>query len=236
MSESCQTEDVPTSLLDRRLFRLATVDRLLRLTPGTARRWIDGYDRKNRHYAPIVRKKSSGDETVSWGEFVECRLLSEYRDLGVPLQRMRAVVEQLRTEMGVSYPLAHAKPLVHDHDPLLRIQAEEQLDWNLALVVVRNGQLVLSEPAQSFVDAVRWSDQDETGVVTSIVLRPQFEAVKIDPDRGSGEPVIRNTRTEVLAELERSGMSINEIANVYELSTAEVIQAVNFERSFNSAA
>ena len=33
------------SMLARPLYRYAEVDRLLRLTPGTAKRWIDGYER-----------------------------------------------------------------------------------------------------------------------------------------------------------------------------------------------
>jgi uncharacterized protein (DUF433 family) len=36
---------MPISLLDRRIDAFADVDRLLRLPHGTARRWIDGYDR-----------------------------------------------------------------------------------------------------------------------------------------------------------------------------------------------
>ena len=79
-------------LLNRPTYGLAQVDRLLGLPGGTARRWIDGYERAGKRYPPVVRESSTGDEIATWGEFVETRLLSEYRDAGVPLLRMRPAV------------------------------------------------------------------------------------------------------------------------------------------------
>jgi hypothetical protein len=55
------------SLLDRRIYSLSDVDRLLVLPPGTARRWIDGYDRGGVHYPPVVRAERTRDEEVTWG-------------------------------------------------------------------------------------------------------------------------------------------------------------------------
>lgn len=45
---------------------------------------------------------------MTWGEFAEVRLLSEYRRAGVPMVHMRPAVEMLRDELDVPYPLAHA--------------------------------------------------------------------------------------------------------------------------------
>jgi len=47
---------VTVSLLDRRVYALADVDRLLALPAGTGRRWIDGYDRGGVHYPPMVHR------------------------------------------------------------------------------------------------------------------------------------------------------------------------------------
>ena len=57
-----------------------------------ARRWIDGYQRNSRAYPPIVREETTGADVVTWGEFVEARLLASYREAGVPMLRMRPVV------------------------------------------------------------------------------------------------------------------------------------------------
>ena len=40
-------------------------------------------------YAPVIRPEPTGDDLVTWGEFVELGYLREYRRKGVPLQRLR---------------------------------------------------------------------------------------------------------------------------------------------------
>jgi uncharacterized protein (DUF433 family) len=47
------------SMLDRPVYGYAEVDRLLRLTPGTAKRWINGYQREGRWYEPVIRDTST---------------------------------------------------------------------------------------------------------------------------------------------------------------------------------
>lgn len=70
-------------VVERPVYGMAQVDRLLGTRPGTARRWIDGYERGGRRYEPVVRLTSTGNDIVTWGEFVEARLLAHYRDKGV---------------------------------------------------------------------------------------------------------------------------------------------------------
>ena len=42
-------------LLARPVYGMAQTDWILRLRPGTARRWIEGYERRGMFYPPIVR-------------------------------------------------------------------------------------------------------------------------------------------------------------------------------------
>lgn len=86
--------------LDRPVYGLGQVDRVLGLPGGTARRWIDGYTRAGKRYPPVVREEPTGDEAVTWGEFVETRLLAEYRDAGVPIVRMRPAIDKLREALA----------------------------------------------------------------------------------------------------------------------------------------
>lgn len=88
-------------LLSRPTYGLAQIDSLLGLQAGTARRWIDGYRRGGKLYDPVVRERGTGEEVATWGEFIETRLLAEYRDAGVPMIRMRPAVEALREELKV---------------------------------------------------------------------------------------------------------------------------------------
>lgn len=129
------------NFLERPLYGLGQMDRILGLRGGTARRWIEGYQRGGKRYPPVIRQEATGDEIATWGEFVETRLLSEYRDAGVPLIRMRPAIDRLRDELQTPYPLASARTWlgIRGRELVLKVQAAVGLERQLALVVVRTG-------------------------------------------------------------------------------------------------
>ena len=232
-------------LLSRPTYGLGQVDDILGLNPGTAHRWIDGYDRGGRHYDPVVRQETTGNPIATWGEFVEARLLAEYRDSGVAMLRMRPAVQALRETFG-PYPLASAQMwLGHDgRDIVQRTQIETGLDRKQWLVVPRSGQGMLPVAEKT----VRWSDRalrfmrtlvwsEDGGIAVLAGLRPlsDNDAVLIDPLRGFGEPVVRNVQTSVIGELIRAGDPPEMIAELYELSIDDVNAAVRYELSRQAA-
>lgn len=221
------------NLLERPMYGLPQVDRILGLHGGTARRWIDGYRRGGKSYPPVVRQESTGDEIATWGEFVETRLLAEYRDAGVPLLHMRPAIDALRAELNTPYPLASARTWlgVDGRELVRRVQEEVSLDQQLALVVVRTGQKVLewSKHAEDFRRSLEWTGPGEAAQPR--LLRPvrDLDDVVIDPLRGFGEPVVRGVRTEIIAELVRAGDTPDMIAEQYELPRATIDAAVRYE-------
>jgi uncharacterized protein (DUF433 family) len=215
-------------LLDRPLYSMSQVDRLLTLPSGTARRWIDGYVRRGRSYDPVIRVEPTGDEIVTWGELVEARFLAEYRSKGVPLVRMRPAILELRKEFG-KYPLAHARPLIEGKELVRHVQESVGLDKALLVVVVRSGQLVLSDPANHFIQSVEFSADDDPIVERIHPLRGS-KAVVVDPLRQFGEPVVRSVPTAVIAELFDAGDSVESIADLYELDRNDVEAALRYER------
>jgi uncharacterized protein (DUF433 family) len=219
-------------LLNRPMYGLAQTDRLLGLRPGTARRWVDGYRRSGKDYEPVVREVATGEDIITWGEFVETRLLSEYRDAGVPLIRMRPVVVSLRQELQTRYPLASARTwlAVSGRDLVLKVQEEVGLERRLALVVLRTGQVIWTDPAEAFRRSLEWTKEDHEDAEPRLV-RPDRELrrVVIDPLRGFGEPVVRSVRTEIIGELFSAGESPRDIASEYELDQPEVEEAIRYE-------
>jgi hypothetical protein len=135
------------SMLARPVYHYAEVDRLLRLSPGTAKRWIDGYERAGRVYEPVVRKERTGSPWVMWGEFVETRLLSEFRS-SVPMIKLRPVVEWLRERVDRDYPLAYARPFLapEGKELLVAAQAATGLDEELWMVVPSQQGVLLTPP------------------------------------------------------------------------------------------
>lgn len=215
-------------LLARPTYGMAQVDWVLRLHPGTARRWIDGYERLGKSYPPIVRLEQTGDDIVTWGEFTEARLLSEFRDAGIPIQRMRPAVEGLRETFDQKHPLAHALPYLEERgrELVLKVQKEVGLEKQLQLVVVRNGQLALTTQTDQFVRSVDFGDH---GVVQRMHPLPDLKLVWLDPLRQFGEPVVRSVPTAVIAEQARAGDTPARIAHLYDLSDEEVWQAIRYE-------
>lgn len=218
-------------LLERPLYGLAQVDGILLLKPGTARRWIEGYTRGGSFYEPVIRVEATGEEVVTWGEFVETRLLAEYRGAGVPLVRMRPAIQRLREEFATPYPLAVAGPYlsVAGRELVMRAQEEVGLERQLHLVVVRHGQALLTAPAQQFVRSVDFESDEEAAIVERLRPVPTIEQVVIDPLRQFGVPVVRSVPTELIAEQVRAGDGLEMIADAYELPLADVEAAVRYE-------
>jgi len=214
------------SLLDRAIYSYADVDRLVGLRSGTARRWLEGYSRQGRNYAPVLRPEPTGADDVTWGEMVEARLLAEFRNRDVPVHRLRPAVERLRETWG-RYPLAHARPFldVAGRELVQVVQQEVGLDRGLQLVVVRDGQLVLSDAAQRFSTAVVYEQE----VAKSLRPNARTPQVVMDPRRSFGQPAVRNVRTESLAEDYRAGTTPEELSDLYDLDRDQVDAAIRFE-------
>jgi len=96
---------IADSLLDRAIYSYVDVDRLAGLHSGTGRRWLEGNEPAGRFYDPVLRPEPTGADALTWGARVETRLLAEFRNRDVPVQRMRPAIAQLRKEFG-PYPLA----------------------------------------------------------------------------------------------------------------------------------
>lgn len=223
--------------LERPVYGFAQVDDLLNLKGGTARRWIDGYERRGREYAPIVREARQGDELVTWGEFVETRVLAGYRDAGVPMLHMRPVVEGLRQRFQVRYPLATIRPYVDDELRVVyEVQEEVHLEDSMRLVVeASSGQYVLAPDVRRFRKIAVFEDvDDERQIVTRLHPLGENRQVTIDPVRRFGSPVVRSTPTDVLAELFRAGEPIEWIAEQYSLTRDQVLDALEYERQLVS--
>ena len=212
------------TLLDRDVYSMGQVDRLLGLSSGTATRWIDGYTRLDRRYEPLVRVESTGSEVVTWGEFVEARLISEYRRQGVSVFRMRPAIAALRERFGTLYPLAAAQPFVsaEGRELVLKVQQETNLLPSLRLVV-RNGQIITpSIEVRRFRQA---ADYDADTVSRFRIAR----SVVIDPEYASGEPTIagRRLRVATLVEALAAGEQPEAVAEMWDITPEAVEDAVH---------
>lgn len=223
------------SVLDRPVYGIVEAAGLLGLRPDRTRAWLDGYERAGIRYEPVIRRESTGDDIVTWGEFVELGYLREYRRKGVPLQRLRPVIDELRREFATPYPLATARPYVFGKDLVLEVQERYDLPAPIA-VVIRSGQeILLAEEANRFFKKVEF-DAPENGEVCR--LRPAGPAspVVIDPLVRFGRPTVAGASTERLWELFDAGETLDQIAAGYDMAVDQVGAAVAYEEQLRSLA
>lgn len=219
-----------TSLLHREVYVMSQVDRLLDLGIGTARRWIDGYERRGRQYEPLVRAETTGSDAVTWGEFVETRLIAEYRSRGVAVVRMRPAIMALRREFETDYPLATSRPFLSEdgRDLVLRVQDETVLSPSLRFVVRTNQNVMLSMEVQRFQQDAEYEETDE---VRRFRLFGTPNVV-LDPEYGFGEPTVRGRRLRVsaIAEAIAAGEARGDIKATWDISDDVVDDALRCSR------
>lgn len=143
---------------------------------------------------------------------------------------LRTFVDQLREAFGVNYPLADRRPYASGKQLVYNAQTAAGLDADYCLMAVADRQLLLTSPAQNFVDRVEW-DGD-----VAALWRPNPDSpVQLNPNIRFGKPAINGVSTEVIWEQNEVGEDVPSIAATYELSVADVRWALAYENSQRAA-
>jgi hypothetical protein len=188
------------SLLSMRLCSYREAARTLRVPASTLWWWLEG--REDEGYEPVLRTSPTGDNVMTWGEFVEAAYLREYRRRRVPLHRLRLFIEALRDELQLPHPLATQRPFIAaEHGLVLELEERVELAGEFRPVVVdpTDGQLVLSYLAEAFLDKVEFGDGGDMPTLRWFPAGKQSPVV-VDPEMSGGAPTLRGIRTEALAE------------------------------------
>lgn len=227
-----------TSMLDREVYVYGEVDRLIRLPPGTAQRWINGYERGGKAYEPILRVAPRETPWVTWGEFVEARMLAEYRDRKkVPIARQRAAIEQLRVRFNMRYPLAHLRPYLSAHERDLTITGED-IGLPDVEVTIRTGQALLGDAEWLARSATLSQDDEGEPVIVELPADKDFPEIVINPSRYSGQPTFVGRRVSpvTIAQMASSGERPEDLAADYGLSLRQVQDAIDYTKKYKLAA
>ena len=102
------TGHMSVSVINQPVYSVSAAAEILRVPPSTLRWWLDGHTVRGRTYEPVIRPERTGENMLTWAEFVEAGLLCQYRrSLEVHLTEIREVIALLREKLGVPYPLAN---------------------------------------------------------------------------------------------------------------------------------
>jgi len=221
------------SILARPVYGVTEAASLLGLRSDRARAWLDGYERSGVDYAPVIREQHTGRGPRDVGRVRGARMPARYRRKGVPLQRLRPVIDELRREFHTPYPLATARPYVYDRELVLDVQERDGLPTQIAIVVRSGQEILLAEGARQFLRKVEFDPGEHCAILRLFPAGPS-SPVLIDPLVRFGRPSVSGVSTERLWELADAGETIEEIASGYDLPGEAVRAAVSYEEQFRS--
>lgn len=219
---------------EREIYSESEAAEILRIAPSTLHWWLEGGKRRGKTYPPVLRPEPTGSRSLTWPEFLEAALLRQYRRKhGVELQEIRRFISRLREEQGVPHPLLHTLPMVGvGRRLLLEMQRETALPDELWLVAPADGQIVLTEPAATFLRRVEWDE----GI--AIGWRPhddEASPVLCRPDTRFGRPSIHGISTGAIVEHLDGDEDEDDVASQFGLTVDDVRWARAYELSRQSA-
>ncbi len=180
--------------------------------------------RGNRPGAVTARQERDG---LSYLQLIEVGVVAAMRKSGVALEKIRQAREYLCREFEVDFPFARyrfktdGKVLLMDYDQLVKADKKKLLALN------ENGQLAWNEILSALLHEFDYDS--EVGTVLRWRVAGYDSPVRLDPRIAFGTPHVSGIATWVLRERWKSGESMHDIADDYELPVSLVAAALNFE-------
>ena len=219
-----------SNLLNSGLYTVPEAARLTRVSVGKIRRWLKGYDFKSgervRHsdavwqgeHRPIENKLA-----LSFRDLLELRFVDAFIRAGVSWRTMRRAHAKAQEQLHTTHPFCSNRIFTDGRSILLR-QGEQDSDQ--ALVDLANDQVEFARIVEPFRKELEFSGND-------ILWWPlgRERQIVLDPKRNFGQPSAARSGvpTRVLARSAKTNRSVEAVTHWFEVSEAEVRDAVEFE-------
>jgi uncharacterized protein (DUF433 family) len=204
-------------------YRVTEAARYARTTKETIGNW-----QRVRGTRPGAISKRAEREGLSYLQLIEVGVVAAMRKSGVTLKKIREAREYLRREFRNDYPFAHyrfktdGKVLFMDYDQIVAADKEKLLALN------ENGQLAWNEILSALLHEFEYDT--EIGTVLRWRVAGYENPVRLDPRIAFGAPHVNGVATWVLRERWKSGESLADIAEDYDLPRNLVVAALQFEQ------
>jgi uncharacterized protein (DUF433 family) len=218
--------------VERPLYSFAEADRIVRVSPGTSRRWLKGYHfwyGGERHEMPPATPTTEAKEAVAFIDLLEVATIGQLRKKGFSYKRIRQINAYCRLYLKEPRPLVTQKFKVAGQDIFLDV------DFDILVDVGREaGMLAWREVLKPFLKDVEYENE----LARRWWPLGRDHMVVVDPDYGFGLPVVEGTgtRTEIIAERYRAGDSTEEITYDFGVTPAQIKDALRWEMPDTAAA
>ena len=230
----------PTRPYDIPLYRLREAARFVGIHPSTLHKWVHGRDYKAggsaRFSGPVIEAADPTRGKLSFANLLEAHILEVTRREHIQMQDVRYAIYMLRQEdPSERHPLLTGK-----FSRLGKKLFVDYLSEKIAASRPHAGQ----RPLGDFLDGVVTQigrdldfylerierDAEENPYRLFPVRRNENKVVALDFEVAGGQPVVAGTgiQVEFLRDLQRTGMSIPDIADQYRLKSYVVAEAIEY--------
>lgn len=221
------------------VYSLSDARRLTRIPGQRLSRWIRGYhyDLEGRQHAqpPVIQGQLPEiDGRIAFGflDLMEARFIDAFRDYGLSLQAIRRAAEAARGLLRARHPFSRHHFRTDGQSIFAEIAQEN--DEPKLLDLVRNQyalKLVLEDYLYEGLEfeeevPVRWRPM------------PGNRRIVLDPERQFGQPIVEEegVPTSVLSAAFKAEQNVERVARWFEVGTAGVRAAIDFESFLERAA
>ena len=224
-----------TDTRDQPAYTLAEAARYLKVAPATLRSWVVGRPYPTgtgtAHSKPLIRPAKNPPASLSFWNLIEAHVLRSLRiDHAVPMDALRRAINYAERSLKIERLLL---------SPELRTDAGKLLleRYGQLIELSASGQIAMRSLFKAHLDRVEWDEWQfpvrlypfTTGGVGAGEHRPVAIAANI----AFGRPVLVHggISTAAIAGRIDAGESITDLADDYDLTPAEIEDAVLYERA-----
>jgi DNA-binding transcriptional MerR regulator len=198
---------------------------------NTVARWLRGYDfgtDGEGHSEPLWHPDYSNEDNLiefSFRDLIELRFVKAFRDIGLALPTIRECYQRAAEEVHDERPFSTRKFRTDGKTIFLEITEGIQ---EAKLVDLRRRQNVFRTIVEPSLKDLEF---DASAVARWFPLGIARKSIIIDPTRAFGRPIAASgVPTEVLSRAVTVEGSVAKVGRLYNVSTAEVKDAVAFEK------
>ena len=217
------------------VYTIADAAHILEIPSIKLRRWVNGYvistqGAEKKSVAPVVDAGIWGEgrqRAFNFYALIELYTIMALRDIGVSFKKIKQAREELGRRFRARYPFATHK-LMSDGKQILVEFAEGNLQAILELDT--HGQMALEQIITPFCKKLEFNFDTQLAEL----FRPMGKdtSIVVSPHHGFGRPTIEGTNiaTETIYKLFLAGEDRNTIAELYDLTFANIDSIIAFEK------
>lgn len=215
------------------VYIIKDVSFILRLDYQKTYRWILGYwgDQRNSLDEQIdYTFGADGNKAINFYSLIEFYTFFRLRESGISASKIRQIHEELSVRYNTPYPFAKVRDFSIENrrskDGFTIKKFVYYFDDNLIRLDGRS-QLIFKGFIDKFLTKIEFDDEN---LAARFFPLPESRNVVVDPNHQFGQPIITGTniKTSTIYNLFAAGERVEFIAELYDLSSNQVIDAINF--------